>query len=76
MHGVIAHFTSDELAAQIERIVRSRAGSQIEQLHVEVEGDTIVLSGVARSYYAKQLATHATLNELPDCEVCNSIDVH
>ncbi len=75
MHALIAHFTSDELASQIERIVRSRAGSQIEQLRVEVEGDTVVLSGVARSYYAKQLATQAALHEVPDCEICNAIDV-
>ena len=75
MRAVIAHFASAELATQIERIVRSRAGSQIEQLHVEVEGDTIVLSGIARSYYAKQLATQAVQIEVPECEVLNSLDV-
>jgi hypothetical protein len=75
MRAVIAHFASTELASQIERIVRSRAGCQIEQLRVEVEGDTVFLSGVARSYYAKQLATQAAMLEVPECEICNSIDV-
>lgn len=75
MHTVIAHFASAELASQIERIVRSRAGSQIEQLRVEVDGDTVVLTGVARSYYAKQLATQAAMHEVPECEISNSIEV-
>jgi hypothetical protein len=75
MHAVIAHFASAELASQIERIVRSRAGSQIEQLRVEMEGDTVILSGIARTYYAKQLATQAVMLEVPECEICNSIEV-
>jgi hypothetical protein len=67
--------TSSELVARIERIVRCRTGGRIRDFRVEMHGDQVVLSGVASTYYAKQLATHAALDELEGLRLNNSIEV-
>jgi len=65
----------EELVARIERIVRCRTGGRIRDLRVEQQGDDIVLSGSASTYYAKQLATHAALDEIVAGNLTNSIEV-
>jgi hypothetical protein len=60
---------------RLERLVQGRTGSRIRDLHVEVRDDEVVLTGRANSYYAKQLATHATLGEIAPRSLTNSIDV-
>lgn len=65
----------DSLGARIERIVRCRTGGRIRDLRVEVQGHEIVLSGSASTYYAKQLATHAALDEIVGGNLTNSIEV-
>lgn len=63
------------LIARIERIVRCRTGGRIRDLRVEVQGEDVVLSGSASTYYAKQLATHAALDEINGGSLTNSIEV-
>lgn len=65
----------DELVARVERVVRCRTGGRIRDLRVEVQGADVVISGVAQTYYAKQLATHAALDELNGRTLTNAIDV-
>lgn len=65
----------DELSARLERTIRSRTGGHVRNLHVEITDAGVVLSGVASTYYAKQLATHAALDELAGTAVHNAIEV-
>lgn len=65
----------DDLAARVERIVRCRTGGRIRDLRVEVQGADVIISGVACTYYAKQLATHAALGELDQRKLSNEIEV-
>ncbi len=65
----------NELVARIERIVRCRTGGRIRDLRVELQGTDVVISGVAPTYYAKQLATHAALDEIAGHTLTNAIDV-
>jgi len=64
-----------DVVSRITRVVQSRTGNRIRDLNVQVFGDDLVISGVASTYYAKQLATHAALSESCDLELTNSIEV-
>jgi hypothetical protein len=63
------------LVSRIERIVRCRTGGRIRDLRVDVSEDNVVISGVATTYYAKQLVTHAALDEIPGRMLTNAIEV-
>ena len=65
----------DQAVLRLEKIVQCRTGSRLRDLHVEVRGDEVVLTGRAASYYAKQLATHAALPEVAPRKLTNAIDV-
>jgi hypothetical protein len=65
----------EDLVARVERVVRCRTGGRIRDLRVEVQGTDVVISGVAQTYYAKQLATHAALDELSGRTLTNVIEV-
>ncbi len=39
--------------------IRRRVGTRVSDLSIEISNGRLVLSGSARSYYTKQLATHA-----------------
>jgi hypothetical protein len=65
----------DSFVLRVERLVQGRAGSRIRDLHVEVRGEEVLLTGRASSYYAKQLATHAALGEIAPLVLNNAIDV-
>ena len=64
-----------EMVSRVTRVVQSRTGNRISNLRVNVYGDDVVISGIASTYYAKQLATHAALAEVGSCELTNSIEV-
>ncbi|HVJ69522.1 MAG TPA: hypothetical protein VM510_16210 [Caulifigura sp.] len=65
----------ETLVARIERIVRCRTGGRIRDLRVDVTDESVVISGIATTYYAKQLVTHAALDEIPGRMLTNAIEV-
>ena len=65
----------EEVSARIERTIRSRAGERIQDLRVEVHGGDVIVSGRTNTYYAKQLATHAAMDEICPHSLTNSIEV-
>ena len=65
----------EALVTRIERIVRCRTGGRIRDLRVDVSEEYVVISGVATTYYAKQLVTHAALDEIPGRMLTNAIEV-
>lgn len=65
----------DDVVTRIERVIQCRAGSGIYHLRVELVGTHVVISGTAKSYHAKQLATHAAMDEVTGVTFENTIDV-
>ena len=65
----------DAISQRIERIVRLRTASRIHNLRVDVQGSDVILTGMAPTYYVKQLATHAALDEIEQRTLTNDIDV-
>ncbi|MGE3780744.1 MAG: hypothetical protein AB7F89_26385 [Pirellulaceae bacterium] len=66
--GVIDQKTSQshstDLQAAIRRRISERTGGQIQSLEIAVEANRIVISGIASSYYHKQLAVEGTLESI------------
>ncbi|MGD9854924.1 MAG: hypothetical protein AB7U20_08225 [Planctomycetaceae bacterium] len=65
----------EPLSERVERIVQLRTASRIKDLCVNVQGRDVILTGVAPTYYVKQLATHAALDEIERRTLTNDIDV-
>ncbi len=63
------------LTEQIEQIVRIRTAGRIRNLRVDVQGSGVILTGIAPTYYVKQLATHAALDEIERRTLTNDIEV-
>jgi hypothetical protein len=53
-----------ELKQPIERHIRQRTSQRIDQLHVQVDGNRVIVHGQASCYYVKQLAIQAALEAL------------
>jgi len=66
---------AEPLSERVERIVHLRTASRVKDLHVDVQGRDVILTGVAPTYYVKQLATHAALDEIEHRTLTNDIDV-
>jgi len=56
-------------------LLRQRLGGRLWKLHVEFQGERVVLRGHALSYYAKQLAQHTIMEELGLPVLANMIEV-
>lgn len=55
--------------------VQDRAYGRVRDLEIEDRGRSIVLTGLARSHYIKQLAHHGALDLVDDRVVENQIQV-
>jgi hypothetical protein len=62
------------LDALTQRVV-ARSGRQLARLEVSVENGTVKATGIAYSFYAKQLVTHTLLNGAPHLEILNCLRV-
>lgn len=60
-----------ELARRIDTLTYR----QVRDLNIAQDANRVILHGRAKSYYIKQLATHAVLDLLPGVAVENSICV-
>ncbi len=65
----------EPLCERVQRIVHLRTASRVDNLRVDLQGRDVILTGVAPTYYVKQLATHAALDEIGPCTLTNDIDV-
>ncbi len=53
-----------ELPRRIKDLLKARLGNIASDLRIDVDGDAVVLSGLAPSFYVKQAATHAALEAI------------
>lgn len=60
---------------ELTRRIDTLTFRQVRDLNIAQDADRVVLSGRAKSYYVKQLATHALLDLMPGAAVENSICV-
>ena len=65
----------DRLIPDITQRILSRASRHIASLDILVHSDCVEAIGVANSYYAKQLVTHALLEGMPGVDIRNSLGV-
>ncbi|MGO8746446.1 MAG: BON domain-containing protein [Thermoguttaceae bacterium] len=66
---------SEKLAALIERAVRRETGGGVEDLHVEVGRNSVVLYGRCGTFYTKQKAQHAAMEVSSGRQLTNCIEV-
>ena len=59
----------------IEKEVRSRTSGRVRELQVRVQQGQVVITGRTSTYYAKQLVTHAALENADDLYVMNEVEV-
>jgi osmotically-inducible protein OsmY len=66
---------AERLAASIERAVFRETCGGVRNLHVEISGEGIRLTGRCNSYYTKQKAQHAAMGLSGTEELTNGIEV-
>ncbi len=60
---------------ELTRRIDTLTFRQVRDLNIAQDADRVVLHGRAKSYYVKQLATHAVLDLMPGIAIENSICV-
>ncbi len=65
-----------ELGQAVRDRITKQLGVRVHNLEVEVEGDSVVLSGRCTTFYTKQLAQHAALDVIASRSLDNRIEVH
>ena len=65
----------DRFASQLETQVRGRLVGRVGDLHLLVQENGLILRGHTHTYYAKQLAQHAVMQETRLPILANEIEV-
>lgn len=66
---------TSQIIKELETQLQGRLAGRVRDLRLHLHDAGIVLRGIARTYYAKQLAQHALLEaEVP--VLANEIEVH
>lgn len=64
-----------DLTSSIKHRIHSRTHGRVWNLHVELNGQAVILRGRTSTYYTKQLAQHGALEILNGQQVVNDIEV-
>lgn len=64
-----------DLTSTIKHRIHSRTHGRVWNLHVEINGQAVILRGRTSTYYTKQLAQHGALEILAGNSVVNHIEV-
>ncbi len=60
---------------QAQKALQSSPIRVLRDVHIDRQGEQLVLRGNVGSYYMKQMAQELVRSVAADCEVCNSIRV-
>jgi osmotically-inducible protein OsmY len=71
----VASPSTQELTSRIKHRIHSRTHGRVWNLHVEIDGQAVVLRGRTSTYYTKQLAQHGALEITNGKSVVNDIEV-
>jgi hypothetical protein len=64
-----------ELESLIERRIHARTWCRVRRLHVEADGEQVVIHGSTQTYYLKQLALEAA-REVLGCARVLLVNIH
>jgi hypothetical protein len=65
----------NDLTISVLTRIQARTHGQVRELRVELADEQVVLSGRARTYYAKQLAQHGAMDAIDGHTIVNRIVV-
>ena len=65
-----------ETVLELEHQILERIAGRVQRFRLIRLDGQLILKGTAKSFHAKQLATHAALELAPDLEFVNAIQVH
>ena len=74
MHWINCAQPVRDIESSIKSQIRGRFGHPVKHLQVCLQENTLVLSGLAPSYYAKQLVQHIAMDVSP-LPLSNQIEV-
>ncbi len=66
---------AEKLAASIERAIRRETAGGVRDLRVEINSNSVLLTGRCRTYYCKQLAQTAAMGVSGGDQLSNQIEV-
>lgn len=64
-----------DVTGRIRHLLASSPIAEVRRLHVEQEGDRVMLHGRVRTFYAKQMAQETARRAGKDLHIVNSVDV-
>lgn len=67
--------TQGILTSQIERQIREQTAGLVRSLRVKIDGDLVVVTGTACSFYAKQLVSQAAMAVSHQFSLSNQVKV-
>ena len=65
----------DPLVERLEHVVHARTNGMVRDLQISVLEGEVILYGKVRTYYTKQLATHAVFTAVQGISLTNNINV-
>jgi hypothetical protein len=71
----VAERHSSPIAEDLAHLVDSRTQWQIHDLDIDCDGSRVIVTGRCRTWYLKQLVTHAIRSAEPDVDLWNEIIV-
>jgi hypothetical protein len=71
----LSEYSARNADCELTRRIDTLTFRQVRDLNIAQDADRVILRGRAKSYYVKQLATHAVLDLMPGADVENSICV-
>ena len=72
----MAMLVESETVLELEHQILERIAGRVQRFRLIRQDGHLILEGTAKSFHAKQLATHAALELAPDLEFVNAIQVH
>jgi hypothetical protein len=74
-HEIPKMAETPELVRQVLHLIKQETNLSIQEINVFLENGKLVLTGICRSFYTKQLAQEAVLKIINDIDLVNQIYV-
>jgi hypothetical protein len=71
----VAHHQQRRKMARVKRAIRRQTSGGVQELAVEMHGDSLLLRGRCLSFYCKQVAQETAMNEFSGRPLINQIEV-
>ncbi|HEY2880878.1 MAG TPA: hypothetical protein VGJ15_00560 [Pirellulales bacterium] len=71
----VAHHQERRKMARIKRAIRRQTSGGVQELAVEMQGDSLLLRGRCLSFYCKQVAQETAMSEFSGRQLINQIEV-